>query len=535
MTNFNDFGLSRNLIEKLNYMGYAEPTKIQAETIPTILQGKDILASSQTGTGKTGAFLIPLIEILNNNHKHIALVVTPTRELAKQVHSVAEQMLNNKRKAALLIGGDNMAKQVSALKNFPKIIIGTPGRINDHLSKRKSLKLTETHYLVLDETDRMLDMGFGVQIDEILKHMPEKRQTILFSATLPKGILKVADKYLNNPVRISCGGSNTVATKVKETIINTEERFETLLDELAKATGSVLIFARSQINTEKLHYKLMKHKDTDHKSDFLHGGLRHTKREKVMENFRNEKFKILIATDVASRGLDVPHISHVINYDLPDNPEDYIHRIGRTARAEKEGESITIISKKDENKWRAIQKFLKGEDSEETISNSKGKKHKPSRNKSTGKGGSFRGHDSEYTFKKTDKEFDDAKDSFFKNKKNKKFSKKNEKKNDFFKNKKNTRFNKDEEKSDKPYLGKKSTTFKNNRPSKDEKGEKNTYKGKHDKFKSKTSRFGNNEEKSDKPNNKEGKKSFYAGKGKGYASKDKTENKNGKNKSWVKR
>lgn len=376
---FDTFDITKHLKQQLAKMGYETATDIQEQTIPTVLAGHDVLASSQTGTGKTAAFLIPVITQLANNKGKTALIIAPTRELAKQVWTVANQMLGSSNKTALLIGGDSMPGQIRQLKQNPKVIVGTPGRINDHLSKRKSLKLDDTEYLILDETDRMLDMGFGIQIDEILTHMTsKKRQTIMFSATLPKGIVKIADKYLTDPVRIKSGADNSVVDKIKQTIIQTEERFEALKKELAKATGSVIIFARTQRNTEKLH-KSIKGLEDDHTVDYLHGGLRQNKREKVMKRFRDAKFKVLIATDVASRGLDVPHIDHVINYDLPDSPEDYVHRIGRTGRAEKTGESVSLVSKKDEHKWCAIQRFLHGEDAEPAKGNSKSKKKKKHR------------------------------------------------------------------------------------------------------------------------------------------------------------
>ena len=394
---FDSYHISKHLKDSLAKMGYETATDIQNQTIPTILAGSDVLASSQTGTGKTAAFLIPILTHLENRKNETALIVAPTRELAKQVWTVANDMLRTEKKTALLIGGDSMPKQINQIKHNPKVIIGTPGRINDHLSKRKSLKLANTHYLVLDETDRMLDMGFGIQIDEILTHMPAERQTVMFSATLPKGIVKIADKYLKDPVRIKSGEDNSVVDKIKQTIVRTEARLEALLHELSKATGSVIIFARTQRNTEKLHYSLTKDKEADHSVDFLHGGLRQNKREKVMKRFRDSKFKILIATDVASRGLDVPHIDHVINYDLPDSPEDYVHRIGRTGRAEKTGESVSIVSKKDEHKWGAIQRFLKGDDAEPSNGGGnskrrkkKGKKAGPKTNKKGNPGQSKR-------------------------------------------------------------------------------------------------------------------------------------------------
>lgn len=381
MKKINEFALSERLQSVLSSMGYITATEIQEQAMPLILEGKDILASSQTGTGKTGAFLMPLITKVEQEEGSKVLIVTPTRELAKQVFTVANEMMGRKNKhknvTALLIGGEDMSKQIRRLKAVPRIIIGTPGRINDHL-KRKSLKLDKAKYLVLDETDRMLDMGFGVQIDEILKHMPKDKQTVLFSATLPKAIVALSGKYLNNPVRVAVGNPNSIAEKITQSTVHTDSKFDTLLAELKKTTGSVIIFVRTQRNAEKMKVQLNSH---PYKTDVLHGGLRQNKRTKVMDSFRSKKCTVLVATDVASRGLDVPHIEHVINYDMPDNPEDYIHRIGRTARADKSGTAVSLISGKDKSKWKAVQRFLKGDEDDIVVERRPSKKRKSFRNK----------------------------------------------------------------------------------------------------------------------------------------------------------
>jgi superfamily II DNA/RNA helicase len=381
---FVDLPISNKLKDSLFKMGYFAPTPIQEQTIPLVMNGHDILATSQTGTGKTGAFLIPIISMLETQKDESALIVTPTRELAKQVQTFANQMMGGHQGAnsVLLIGGSDMVRQLRQLRKNPRLVIGTPGRINDHL-KRKSLSLKKTHYLVLDETDRMLDMGFSVQINEILTHMSGARQTLLFSATLPKAIMNLAKEYLNNPERISIGGRNAIADKITQNIVNTEDKFESLLSELKKTQGSVLVFVRTRRNAEKLGKKL--NDNYDYKAASLHGDLRQSKRERVMKDFRNKKNQILIATDVASRGLDVPHIEYVINYDVPDQPEDYIHRIGRTARAEKSGIAISFISKKEKRKWNDVQNFING--NEEKISAQK----KPARKRRSFKG-KARGH-----------------------------------------------------------------------------------------------------------------------------------------------
>jgi len=359
MPNFADFNLSDSLKECLAKMEYVTPTPIQEQSIPLVLEGKDLLATSQTGSGKTAAFLIPILSLLEQDENAKLLVLTPTRELAKQIYGIATKMLGKKKSLpVLIIGGENIKRQISALNHRYNIIIGTPGRINDHL-KQGTLNLKKASYMVLDETDRMLDMGFGVQIDNILKHMPDERQTLLFSATLPKAILKISEKYLKNPERVSVGELNAIAKKIEQRVLETEDKLETLRQELDKTFGQVIIFARTQFGAEKLHKKL---KDLNFNFDVLHGGLKQNKREAVMRAFRSGKTHVLIATDVAARGLDVPSIEFVINYDIPECPEDYIHRIGRTARAEKSGVAITLFSKGDKAKWNAVQRFLKGDE-----------------------------------------------------------------------------------------------------------------------------------------------------------------------------
>ena len=358
MINFEGFSLSQNLQNSLARMNFTAPTPIQVSSIPLALEGRDILGSAQTGTGKTAAFSIPLVELLSRSKQGSALVLTPTRELANQVIAVIIQLLgkSNPIKAACLIGGESMHKQLGQLKSRPRIIVGTPGRINDHLD-RKSLKLSDTGFLVLDETDRMLDMGFGIQIDRILKHLPAKKQTLMFSATLPEEIVRMSSKYLKNPERVSMGATNVPSIKIKQEVIHIkqEQKYQELIKQLQERTGSILVFVKTKHNSKNLAAKLCKEK---FKADALHGNLRQSKRTTVMSAFRNKKFTILVATDIAARGLDVPHIEHVINYDLPQVAEDYIHRMGRTARAGAEGSSLSFITNSDREKWNAIERLL---------------------------------------------------------------------------------------------------------------------------------------------------------------------------------
>ncbi|MBN1783376.1 MAG: DEAD/DEAH box helicase [Alphaproteobacteria bacterium] len=358
MKTFHEAKLPAALIKRLDSIGFTTPTPIQAEAIPAALQGKDVLGSAQTGTGKTGAFGIPLVAHLTASPHGTALILLPTRELADQVLKTLETFIDRNAgiSTALLIGGEPMPKQFKQLRNNPRLIVGTPGRINDHL-KRKTLKLEKTDFLVLDEVDRMLDMGFGVQLDEIAKYLTAKRQTLMFTATMPKNLEKIAAKYLTDPTRISIGGLHNVAENLKQTNIKvkTDEKHDRLLQELDERTGSVIIFVKTKRGADRMAIQLNKLK---HKAEALHGDLRQSKRDRVIGDYRKEKFRILVATDVAARGLDIPHIEHVINYDLPQAPEDFIHRIGRTARADAKGEALNFICPNENGKWKAIQRLL---------------------------------------------------------------------------------------------------------------------------------------------------------------------------------
>tara|TARA_B100000482_G_scaffold108729_1_gene78487 strand:+ start:1923 stop:3125 length:1203 start_codon:yes stop_codon:yes gene_type:complete len=358
MQSFYEYNLSDNLNKSLKTLGFKNPTEIQSKTIPIALKRHDILASAETGSGKTAAYLIPLIHHISTLGNISGLILTPTRELAQQVTDVSKSLVGYKSKieTALIVGGASMNNQLRQLKKRPKIIVGTPGRINDHLEKR-TLNLKYFNFFVLDEADRMLDMGFEDQVEKIIRFLPSKRQTLLFSATLPKEIIKLSSKYLNNPKRADVKENNVIKTQIKQKILNTktELKYNQLVDEIALRKGSILIFVRTKYSTEKLKKRLMK--DTV-KSSALHGDLRQNKRSRILKDFRDDKFRILIATDIASRGLDVPHIEHVINYDLPQVPEDFIHRIGRTARAGSVGEAVSFITPNDKRMWKSIENLM---------------------------------------------------------------------------------------------------------------------------------------------------------------------------------
>ena len=356
--NFIDLEIENKLKKSIELANFKTPTPIQSRSIPISLTGRDILGTAQTGTGKTLAFTIPMINKLIKDKQAMALIVCPTRELATQVMqtvlklNVREIGIGN----ALLIGGESMQKQLKKLKKRARIIIGTPGRINDHL-ERKSLNLSKVNYLVLDETDRMLDMGFTPQIELILKFVPKNHQTLLFSATLPNNILKISQKYLNNPERISVGSLSTPIEKIKQESleITQDKKYHELINQLIERNGSILVFVKTKHGADKIVKKL---KYDGHKADAIHGNLRQSKRDRVITGFRNGNSRILIATDVAARGLDIPIIQHVINYDLPQVPEDYIHRIGRTGRAGKEGSSLTFLTPSDRSMWNSISKLI---------------------------------------------------------------------------------------------------------------------------------------------------------------------------------
>lgn len=356
-TNFESFGLPAKLLQALARMQFTTPTPVQAQAIPLALAGRDILGSAQTGTGKTAAFGIPLIVKLMEDPEAGALIITPTRELAAQVLATLQQLIPVASiKTALLIGGEPMPRQFRQLAVHPQLIVGTPGRINDHL-QRGTLKLGRTRILVLDETDRMLAMGFGVQIDRIVRHLPKERQTLMFSATLPSDIVRLAGQYLRQPERIAVGSTTTPTANIRQELVQLSdtEKYPRLLQELDQRAGSIIIFVKTKHGSKRLADKLNK---AEHQADAIHGNLQQNRRDRVLSNFRDKQYRILVATDVAARGLDIPHIEHVINFDLPQCPEDYIHRIGRTARAGAEGSAVSLVTPDDHDKWNAINRLM---------------------------------------------------------------------------------------------------------------------------------------------------------------------------------
>lgn len=365
MGNFSEMELPPSLLKSLSDLQFDTPTPIQEETIPLALQGFDVLGSAQTGTGKTLAFGLPLLAKMIEDPEAHALVLAPTRELAQQVFESLKKMVRyeSSLQLALLIGGESMFKQFHRLRQNPRIIVGTPGRVIDHL-ERRSWKGGQVKFLVLDETDRMLDMGFGVQIEHIVSCLAEERQTLMFSATLPPNIMKLTKTYLKDPKRVSVGSTTAPAANIKQEIVyvSEAEKYEHLINQLNEREGSVIVFVKTKIGAERLADKL---RQEEHQALAIHGDLKQQRREKVIQAFRRGRSRIMVATDVAARGLDIPHIQHVINYDLPQAPEDYIHRIGRTARAGAEGSALCLIAPQDTAKWKAIHRLMHPEEARE--------------------------------------------------------------------------------------------------------------------------------------------------------------------------
>ncbi len=356
---FGAFGLSASLVQALEKTGLSEPTPIQAKAIPPALEGRDVLGCAQTGTGKTAAFLIPMIERLAEGPKGSprGLILAPTRELAFQIQKMLDPIGRSRRIfGTTIVGGENMDAQVRGLRQRPEILVATPGRLLDHMW-RGTVRLADLQIVVLDEADRMLDMGFAPQLNQILDALPEERQTLLFSATMPTDLGDLARMSLRNPVRAMVDKRGTPAQGITHTLHHTTPANKTpLLHTLLREAGnSVLVFTRTKHRAERLWETLEK---GGHRVAVLHGGRRLSQRRNALEGFRRGRFRILVATDIAARGLDVANIEQVINYDLPNVPEDYVHRIGRTGRMQSVGSATSFVTPEDIRQIRAIEKLL---------------------------------------------------------------------------------------------------------------------------------------------------------------------------------
>ena len=355
--NFYGLGIAPGFLEVFKKLGFTVPTPIQRKAIPIAIEGKDIIGIAQTGTGKTFAFGIPMIQCLAQGYGR-GLILVPTRELALQVN---EALLNLtpifKMKTAVLIGGESLQPQVAALRNNPRIIIATPGRLIDHIGQQH-IRLDDVVILVLDEADRMLDMGFAPQIERILKFIPRERQTMLFSATMPASIVKIASSYMHLPVRTEIAPQGTAAELVSQElfIVSKELKAKLLGTVLKQYSGSVLLFMRTRRGARKITTTL---RSMGHSAAEIHADRSLSQRKEALSGFKSGRYRILVATDIASRGIDVTAIELVINYDLPEDPENYVHRIGRTGRAGVEGHAITFATPEQGKDVRDIEKIMR--------------------------------------------------------------------------------------------------------------------------------------------------------------------------------
>ncbi len=361
---FSHLGLSDKVIGAIGDAGYKTPTPIQEQAIPHVLARRDVLGIAQTGTGKTAAFVLPMLTMLEQGRARArmprTLILEPTRELAAQVVEQFEKYgKNHKLNVALIIGGVSFGDQDSKLLRGVDVLIATPGRLLDH-SERGRLLLSGVELLVIDEADRMLDMGFIPDIERIGKLVPFTRQTLFFTATMPPEIQRIADNFLHNPVRVEVSKPATAATTITQLLVATgredHEKRETLrsLIRTAENFKNAIIFCNRKREVATLHRSLVRHKFN---AVALHGDLDQSARTAALEAFRNGEAKLLIASDVAARGLDIPDVSHIFNFDVPHHPDDYIHRIGRTGRAGKSGIAITIVAPSDQKAVGAIEKL----------------------------------------------------------------------------------------------------------------------------------------------------------------------------------
>ncbi|MCA9332421.1 DEAD/DEAH box helicase [Candidatus Saccharibacteria bacterium] len=344
---FNDFQISDLLKTNLSRKGYKVPSPIQDQAIPLALESKDIIGIASTGTGKTAAFIVPIIQKLSTQQSSAALIIAPTRELAQQIETEFKEMAKGFGiRWATLIGGSSMGYQLKDLRNNPRVIFGTPGRIQDHL-KRGSLSLSKFNMVVLDEVDRMLDMGFINDVTEILKFTSGTRQSLFFSATLGAKVQDLAMRFSNSPVTISIKASST-SENVHQDIIgfgNSNEKIEKLHNLLInQEVAKAIVFDETQRNVDRLNQELI---DRGFSVEAIHGGKTQSKRQRALKKFKDSEVNILVATDVAARGLDVKDITHVVNYSIPREYDDYIHRVGRAGRAGKMGYAYTFVSSKD--------------------------------------------------------------------------------------------------------------------------------------------------------------------------------------------
>ncbi len=356
---FESFNLHSSILKRVKDLGYRIPTPIQEEAIPYIMQGEDLLGLAQTGTGKTAAFVLPILQHLRTGSlgKLRALIIAPTRELAEQINDSINALGSQTRLRSMTIyGGVSANNQLKGLRSGVEIVVACPGRLLDHL-KSGNIDLSKIDILVIDEADRMFDMGFLPDIRRIMKYVPRKRQTLLFSATMPQDIRRLVNDFMYQPVTVTIDHTSPIDT-VSHALYPVQGHLKTdmLIDLLSKTdTGSVLVFTRTKHRAKRLGIHLDK---IGYKAASLQGNMSQNQRQNALNGFRDGTYQILIATDIAARGIDVSSISHVINYDIPDTPDAYTHRIGRTGRALKTGDAFTMVTDEDEQIVRSIERSL---------------------------------------------------------------------------------------------------------------------------------------------------------------------------------
>ena len=355
---FNGLSISPDILKALDTLKFVTPTPIQASCIPAGVDGKDIIGIAQTGTGKTLAFGIPMVQRVLQGAGH-GLVILPTRELALQVDETIQNLGKGLGiSTAVLIGGASMQVQRQMIRNKPQIVIATPGRLIDHLEQR-TITLNTVGVLVLDEADRMLDMGFAPQINRILEMVPKERQTLLFSATMPHTIVSIATKHMKLPLRIEVAPAGTTAERVQQEvfIIPKADKLRLLEHLLTEYKGSVLVFSRTKFGAKKIARSVNM---IGHPAAEIHSNRSLAQRREALDGFKSGRYRVLIATDIAARGIDVTGIELVINYDMPDDSEDYVHRIGRTARAGREGKAISFVQPDQSGLLRTVERLIRG-------------------------------------------------------------------------------------------------------------------------------------------------------------------------------
>ena len=354
---FSELNLKPELLASLQKLKYEVPTEVQEKSIPLLLQGKDLVVRSKTGSGKTFAFLLPILQNLSPENKLQAIILSPTRELAQQTDKEAHKLIPSS-KTVLLYGGVSITPQIDKLDRGAQIAVATPGRVLDHM-ERGTIDFSNIRFVVLDEADRMLDMGFIDDVEKILRATPRNRQTMLFSATMPEQVVKISNRYMKEPETLMLQQDEITVKKIRQRVLGIDRKLK--LDLLVKIlkdkdVHKTMIFCNTKDWAERLGDILWKKR---FKATSIHSGLSQNKRNQVIQDFNNGRYNVLVATDVAARGLHIEGVSHVINYDIPRNPKDYVHRIGRTGRAGKEGDAITFVTQIDEHLLRAVESEIK--------------------------------------------------------------------------------------------------------------------------------------------------------------------------------